>query len=89
VDLFYFDLVWKILFGIVCKQVNKEKKEEKKKKRTLTFLPGSRRADGLLFRAGAWAAEWAEVGAVFFPPREPPDGSAQCRSSSVFLSSSR
>jgi hypothetical protein len=32
-------LVWKILFGIVCKQVNKEKKEkEKKKEKKNTYL---------------------------------------------------
>jgi hypothetical protein len=37
-----------ILFGIVCKQVNKEEKEKEKKEKILTFLPGSRRADGLL-----------------------------------------
>jgi hypothetical protein len=33
VVLFCFVLVWKILFGIVCKQVNKGKKEKTKKKR--------------------------------------------------------
>jgi hypothetical protein len=30
-----------ILFGIVCKQVNKEKKEKERKKKKREYLPGS------------------------------------------------
>jgi hypothetical protein len=40
VVLFCFVLVWEILFGIVCKQVNKEKKEKEKKGNTYRVVVG-------------------------------------------------
>jgi hypothetical protein len=62
--LFYFELVWRILFGIVWKQVNKEKKKK------WNDSPGGPKArSGRPAFLSAWAARWA---AAFPPPRQRP-----------------